>query len=83
VTDVENAHKRIDGLEMIVKVHAEQLTGLARALDKNTALTQEVADNTSELVTLFKGSKAVYRLLVGVASLAGIIYAAFAFFKGH
>jgi hypothetical protein len=78
---IELAHDRIDRIETTVQGHGEMIKALSinqaeqsAALHENTQLTKTIADNTDELVTLVKGSKLFYKLIVGLASLAGIFY---------
>jgi hypothetical protein len=62
--------------------HNRRLTDLANSLHENTALTQQIADNTKEMVGMFKEAKVVFkwgmaarRFLVWVASVtAAILY---------
>jgi len=73
--DARRAHERIDKLEQIVSNHTEALENLGTSLTENTVLTKQIADNTDEIVSLFKGSKVLYRMIIGAASIVGIIYA--------
>lgn len=74
------AHDRIDNLEVVVaKHHAEFEADLA----KNTRLTQEIANNTSELVALLKGVKGLRSLVVWGAPLVAAVVACIAYFKGY
>lgn len=78
---MESAHHRIDKIETTVQGHGEMIKALSinqaeqsAALHENTLLTKTIADNTDELVTLVKGSKLFYRLIVAGASIGGIGY---------
>jgi len=73
--DARRAHERIDKLEQIVTNHTEALENLGVSITENTVLTKQIADNTDEIVSLFKGSKVLYRMIIGAASIIGIIYA--------
>lgn len=81
------AHDRIDNIEKTLAVHAARQTSLEGAIKDNTRITQEVADNTSELVSLFRGAKGMRSfvmwmwpfLLVISAMLAG----AWAYLRGN
>jgi len=83
VTDIKTAHRRLDVIEATVKSHAEQLHDIGTALERNTELTQEVVTNTGELVTLFKGTKMVYRVFVGVSTIVAIVIGAYLYLKEH
>lgn len=75
------AHQRIDTLE------ARQ-AALESAIEENTLLTKQIADNTAELVTIMKGAKAISHTALWsagmlrkvalwaspVAVVAGVIY---------
>ena len=70
-----DAHSRIDLLETKVNQHADKLESLGDSLHENTRLTQQIADNTDEIVNLFKGSKVLYKFITGGAALVAIFYA--------
>jgi hypothetical protein len=60
--------------------HDRRLTDLTTSLQENTALTKTIADNTGEMVTMFKEAKVVYkwgvlakRFLVWAASVTAAI----------
>ena len=59
-----HAHARIDKLEKSVEGLYEEHRELKSALDRNTDLTQQIADNTSEIVSLVKGFKGLRTLIV-------------------
>lgn len=87
--DVEHAHRRLDDLEIQVNSHAEQINVLVenisetnRSVHENTRITQEVANNTAELVELFKGAKVFRKFLLGVAPVIAVLYAVYAWIKG-
>lgn len=71
------AHDRIDKLDDIVQTHLTEHSKFESDLQKNTALTQEIANNTSELVALFKGIKGFRTLVIWgapiVAAFAALI----------
>jgi hypothetical protein len=83
MTDVETAHKRLDMIEATVKTHQDELSIIRASLDNNTRITQEVATNTAELVTLFKGSKAVYRLFISLGTVTGLLLGLYYFLKNN
>jgi hypothetical protein len=47
------------------------------SLHENTRLTQQIANNTDEIVSLFKGSKVLYKIITGGAALIAIGYTLF------
>jgi hypothetical protein len=63
------AHARIDRIESVVEKHFEDHARFETALEANTALTQTIADNTSELVMLVKGAKIGRRFLVWITPI--------------
>jgi hypothetical protein len=62
--------------------HNRRLGDLTTSLHENTQLTQQIADNTSEMVTMFKEAKVVFKwgsaaksFLIWLGSfLAGLYY---------
>lgn len=77
------AHKRLDALEHTV-------SGLKSELEKNTALTQTIATNTTELVALVTGAKGFRNFILWVgpplAAISAVIvwiYAIIVWIKGH
>lgn len=68
------AHERLDKLESIVQ-------NLEKDLQLNTRLTQEIADNTGELVSLFKGIKGFRTLVVWGAPMVAAVIAVLAFIR--
>lgn len=82
MTDIKAAHDRIDKIESTVNGHGEMLKALSinqqeqsAALHENTVLTKTIVDNTDELVSLIKGSKVLYKIMLVIASMAGMVYA--------
>lgn len=76
------AHIRIDHLEAALSQHVEDQKLLEDAIRSNTELTQEIARNTTEIVTLFRGAKAVRTLVLWWAPIAAGVAATIAWFKG-
>jgi len=80
------AHERIDDLSEVVKKHLEEHTKFEEKLDTAVANTQIVANNTSELVELFRGAKGIRKLVVFswpfLLVMAALIVSAFAYVKG-
>jgi hypothetical protein len=83
MTDVKTAHKRLDMIEATVKTHQDELAIIRASLENNTKITQEVATNTAELVSLFKGTKLFYRFFISVGTLVGFVIAAYYFLKNN
>lgn len=84
----EHAHKRIDAVESTLKIHSEHINTLketneeqTRELMKNTQITQEVANNTAELVELVKGLKGLSRLIVWLGAPVAVVMAVIGYFK--
>lgn len=89
MTDVKHAHARIDHIETVVNGHAEQIKAInlmvrenAESLHENTRITQQVADNTAELVDLFKGAKAFRKFVLWASPLLAAILAFWTWYKG-
>lgn len=88
MTDIKHAHERIDQMEHKLNSHGEQIKALSmsiketsESLHENTRLTQEVANNTAELVDLFKGAKTFRKLILGVAPVIAALYALYLWIK--
>ena len=64
------AHERIDDLESTLQKHIQDHAQFKIALEENTKITQTVADNTSELVTLIRGAKGFRAFIVWVTPVA-------------
>lgn len=77
------AHKRIDGLETIVRKHFEDHARFETALLENTAMTKTIAENTSELVTLVKGAKGLRSFAVWLTPLILAGAAIIAWIRNH
>ena len=84
----EAAHKRIDSVEKTLDTHFQHITKLEEAialntssLAKNTELTQEIANNTFELVSIIKGVKGVRQLIVWLAPVVLLLIAVVTYFK--
>lgn len=84
----ERAHQRIDQVENTLKIHSEHIESLKEIsaeqtseLRTNTKLTQEVADNTAELVDLFKGAKVFSRLVIWLAATGAALITLINYFK--
>jgi hypothetical protein len=63
--DARSAHIRIDKMETRVEL-------LEKSIAENTRITQEVADNTAELVEIAKGAKIFRKLILAIAPLCVI-----------
>lgn len=72
---LEDHHRRITDLSEASAKHTQ-------ALQENTKLTQQIADNTGELVELFKGAKLFRKFLLWASPLIVIFYAAYQWIVG-
>lgn len=74
------AHERIDEVETALKRHLDSHHIMEEAINK-------IADNTSELVDLFRGAKGLRKLLIWIwpfaLILASIFAGALAYLKGN
>lgn len=77
------AHERIDELESVVGDHINSHEKFEQALEHNTALTKEIADNTAELVQLVRGAKGLRTFIIWSAPIAAALAAALAWIKAH
>lgn len=77
------AHERLTTIETVVNAHIQEHSKFERALAENTALTQTIADNTSEIVDLVKGAKGLRSFVVWAAPIAAAAAATWAWMKGH
>jgi hypothetical protein len=85
----QHAHQRIDIVE-------GRLTRIEMAIEENTSLTKQIADNTAELVTITRGAKVISHTAVWSASwlrkvaiwisplavVAGVVYEVYKLGKG-
>ena len=81
--DDRRAHDRIDTLEETVKAHIEGHVKFEKALAENTILTQQIANNTAEIVDLVKGAKGLRTFVVWAAPIVAASLATWALIKGH
>jgi hypothetical protein len=72
---LEEHHRRITDLSEASEKHTQ-------ALRENTKLTQQIADNTGELVELFKGAKLFRKFLLWASPLIVIVYSAYQWIVG-
>jgi hypothetical protein len=72
---LEDHNRRIDDLSVASEKHTQ-------ALHENTKLTKQIADNTGELVELFKGAKLFRKFVLWASPLFVIIYAAYQWIVG-
>ena len=85
----EHAHNRIDAVEKKLEIHGEQINKLIETNDmqtieikENTRITQEVADNTKEVVELLKGGRVLGKLVIWLAATGAAITTLVSYFKG-
>ena len=62
--------------------HDRRLTDLTSSLHENTELTKQIANNTAELVDLFKGAKMFRRFVLWASPLIVVVYAAYQWIVG-
>lgn len=67
---------RVDKLEADLKEVQESLT-------RNSMLTEQIAGDTSELVTMFKGGKMLMSIVKWFVAVSAGVLAAVTYFKGH
>lgn len=79
----QRAHDRIDTLDISFKSHLVEHSRFEADLKKNTALTQEIADNTGELVALFKGIKGLRSFVMWATPIVIAVVAIIAFIRGY
>lgn len=77
------AHDRLDEIEGVVKRHLDDHSRLENNLAKNTALTQTIADNTEEIVSLVKGAKGLRSFVIWAAPIAAACAAVWSWIKAH
>jgi len=78
----KRAHERLDGLEQVIKNHIEAHAVFEKAITENTILTREIADNTSEMVALFKGVKGLRTFVVWGTPIVVAYLAVLAYLRG-
>ena len=76
------AHDRIEKLETVVQTHLIEHSRFEADLQKNTKLTQEIADNTSDIVALLKGVKGLRSFVVWGAPVVLAFAAIISFIRG-
>lgn len=76
------AHERINTVEELLQGHLKDHLRFEAELRTNTALTQEIANNTSELVDLIKGAKAGGKILLWLSPILAALSAGWATMKG-
>ena len=81
MSEDKRAHERIDGLEKVLQVHIEEHFKFEQSLAENIKITREIADNTSEMVALFKGVKGLRSLIVWGAPVAAVVFAVIAYLR--
>lgn len=75
------AHERIDDIEKRMEAHRLEHVDFRRELHENTKATKAIEKNTEELVSLFKGAKAVRTFLLWASPIVAAIGAGWAFFQ--
>lgn len=87
--DHECLNQRILSVEDHLTIHRERLdrheqriADLQESLHENTALTRQIADNTSELVELFKGAKMFRKFVLWAGPLIALFWSAYQWVTG-
>lgn len=75
--------KRIDIVEEVVDNHIKEHSKFEKALAENVRMTTQIADNTSELVLLFRGAKGMRALVLWTAPIVAAVLALWAWVKAH
>ena len=83
MVDDRRAHDRIDCLEKVVADHLIEQTAYQKLMAENTAMTQAIADNTSELVAMVKGAKGLRSAIMWWGPVAAFLIGTWAIFKDH
>lgn len=81
MSEDKRAHERIDGLEQVLKAHIENHSKFEKSLEDNARLTRAIADNTAEMVALFKGVKGLRSLIVWGAPVVAVVFAVVAYIR--
>jgi hypothetical protein len=86
----KRAHARIDDLtgrflrlEETFSGHIKNHESLEKALQKNTEITQTIAENTTELVDIIKGAKGLRSFVIWVAPIFAAMAAVYAWIRTH
>ncbi|MFA6040274.1 MAG: hypothetical protein WC733_02105 [Methylophilus sp.] len=72
---LDDHHRRISDLSVASEKHTQ-------ALQENTKLTKQIADNTGELVELFKGAKMFRKFVLWASPLIVIVYGFYTWIVG-
>lgn len=90
VAECRRTHQRIDTLEVTMTAHIKNHDLLERNLAENTRLTQNISDNTAELVSLVRGVKGfrgfvlwLAPLLAGIGVVTAFVVAVIVWVRGH
>lgn len=78
----QRAHERLNNLEGVVQQHIQSHAIFEKSLTENTALTQQISNNTDELVQLVRGAKGLRSFVVWVAPVVAAGLALWAWIKG-
>jgi hypothetical protein len=80
---MEHLTRRVDTVEIIVDTHIKEHSKFEMALAKNVEMTTQIAENTAELVLLFRGAKGIRALLLWLGPPVAILVAIWAWIKTH
>lgn len=70
----EAAHVRLDKID-------SQLRTITSSLQKNTALTEQIALDTTDMIKLFKWTSFTRKVIYGLVPVIATCFAAWAWFK--
>ena len=83
----QRAHERIDQLEIKVAGLLQDHQEFKVALHENTILTKQIADNTGEMVEIFKNTKGFVNTIMFIKKITMpiviVVGAVYAYVKGH
>lgn len=77
------AHDRIDKVEETVANHIKEHSKFEHALAENVRVSTETANNTAELVAIFRTAKGVRGFIVWISPIALAVIATWSWIKAH
>lgn len=83
IMEDKRAHERISIVDEQLKLHLADHNRFEEALLENTLMTRQIAENTTEIVAIFKGVKGFRTFIVWVAPLLAASVAVVAWIKTH
>lgn len=70
---ISKVEDRIEHHHNTLEAHDRRLSDLTASLHENTMLTKQIADNTSELVDLFRGAKMFRKFFLWAAPFGACV----------